>query len=57
LTERIARFRRNPKLRVPKSRLSGIEIEGRTPSIYCLSALATAYACDIRKLLQFYGCA
>jgi len=56
-TERLAKSRRNPRFRVTKSRLCGIEIHGRTPSIYCLYALAIAYDCDLRKLLRFYGCA
>lgn len=57
LAERLAKARRNPRFRVPKSRLSGIEIKKRIPSIYCLYALAVAYGCDVRKLLRFYGCA
>jgi transcriptional regulator with XRE-family HTH domain len=56
-TEQVAKSRRNPRFRVPKSRLCGIEIQGRTPSIYCLYALAIAYGCDLHKLLRFYGCA
>ena len=38
---------------VPKARLSGIEAKGRVPSIYCLHALASAYDCNICKLLAF----
>jgi len=41
-------------LRVPKTRLSDIETKGRTPSVFCLSALAMAYDTDIRTLLAFY---
>ena len=57
LTEGLVRSRHNRRFRVSKTRLCAIEIHGRTPSIYCLYALATAYGCDIRKLLRFYGCA
>ncbi len=56
-TEQVAKSRRNPRFRVTRSRLCGIEIRGRTPSIYCLYALATAYDCDLHKLLRCYGCA
>ena len=56
-TKQLARSRRNRRFRVSRTRLSGIEIHGRTPSIYCLYALAVAYGCDSRKLLRFYGCA
>ena len=56
-TKRLARSRRNRRFHVSKTRLCGIEIHGRTPSIYCLYALAVAYGSDIRKLLRFYGCA
>jgi len=48
-------MRRNPRLRVPKSRLCEIETAKRTPSIHCLYALARAYGCDVRKLMGFYG--
>lgn len=54
LTRELARKRRDPRLRVPKARLSDIETKGRTPSIYCLYALATIYDMDIRRLLAFY---
>lgn len=54
LTRELARKRRDPRLRVPKTRLSDIERKGRIPSIYCLHALASAYDSDIRKLLAFY---
>ena len=56
LTEHVARSRRNPRFGVPKTGLCGIEMEGRTPSIYRLYPLATVYDCDIRELLRFYGC-
>jgi transcriptional regulator with XRE-family HTH domain len=56
-TKQLAKARRNPRFRVSKTRLCGIEIQGRTPSIHCVYALATAYDCDIRELLRFYGCA
>ena len=55
LSADLARTRRDPRLRVPKSRLCDIETRGRTPSIFCLCVLATAYEADIRKLLRFYG--
>ena len=55
LTRKLARKRRDPRLRVPKARLSDIEAKGRIPSIYCLHALASAYDSDIRSLLGFYG--
>jgi transcriptional regulator with XRE-family HTH domain len=57
LTEEVARSRHNPRFRVSKTRLCGIEIQGRTPSIYCLHALASVYETDLRTLLRFYGCA
>jgi len=55
LTRELAILRRNPRLRVPKSRLSEIETAKRTPGIHCLYALARAYGCDVRKLMGFYG--
>ncbi len=55
LSADLARTRRDPRLRVPKSRLCDIETRGRTPSIFCLCVLATAYEADIRDLLRFYG--
>ena len=55
LTRELAAVRRNPRLRVPKGRLSDIETKGRTPGIHCLYALARAYGCDVRKLMGFYG--
>ena len=55
LTHGFAKAHGDVRLRVPKSRLSDIERKGRTPSIYCLRALALAYHCDVRKLLAFYG--
>ncbi len=55
LTRELAAVRRNPRVRVPKGRLSDIETKGRTPSIHCLFALAQAYRCDVRKLMGFYG--
>jgi len=55
LTRELAAVRRNPRLRVPKSRLCEIETARRTPSIYCLYALSRAYGCDVRKLMGFYG--
>ena len=55
LSADLARIRRDPRLRVPKSRLCDIETRGRTPSIFCLCVLATAYEADIRNLLRFYG--
>jgi Helix-turn-helix len=55
LTRELAAARRNPRLRVPKSRLSEIETARRTPGIHCLYALARAYGCDIPKLMGFYG--
>ncbi len=55
LTRELATLRRNPRLRVPKSRLCEIETKGRTPSIDCIYALARAYGCDVRKLMGFYG--
>ena len=55
LTRELAILRRNPRLRVPKSRLCEIETARRTPSIYCLYALSRAYGCDVRKLMGFYG--
>ncbi len=57
LTRELAIVRRNPRLRVPKGKLSNIETKGRTPGIHCLYALARAYGCDVRKLLGFYGLA
>ena len=54
-TRELAAVRRNPRLRVPKGRLSDIETKGRTPGIHCLYALARAYGCDVRKLMGFYG--
>jgi len=54
-TRELAAARRNPRLRVPKSRLCEIETAKRMPGIHCLYALARAYSCDIRKLLGFYG--
>ncbi|MFI5107565.1 MAG: hypothetical protein ACHP78_01830 [Terriglobales bacterium] len=41
-TQELAAVRRNPRLRVPKGRLSDIEAKGRTPGIHCLYALARA---------------
>jgi len=55
LTRGLATMRRNPRLRVPKSRLCEIETAKRTPGIHCLYALARAYRCDVRKLMGFYG--
>jgi hypothetical protein len=55
LTRELATLRHNPRLRVPKARLSDIETKGRMPSIHCLYALARAYGCDVRKLMGFYG--
>jgi len=55
LTRELAIMRRNPRLRVPKSRLCEIETAKRTPSIHCLYALARAYGCDVRKLMEFFG--
>ena len=55
LTRELAAVRRNPRLRVPKSRLCEIETAKRTPNIHCLYALARAYRCDVRKLMGFYG--
>ncbi len=55
LTRKLATLRHNPRVRVPKGRLSDIETKGRTPSIYSLYALARAYECDVRKLIGFYG--
>jgi len=55
LTRELSTVRRNPRLRVPKGRLSDIEAKCRTPGIHCLYALARAYGCDVRKLLGFYG--
>ena len=55
LSSKLARTRRDPRLRVPKSRLSEIETKGRTPSIYCLYALSLGYDTDIRELMRFYG--
>jgi len=57
LTRELAILRRNPRLRVPKSRLCEIEAAKRTPGIHCLYALARAYGCDVRKLMGFYGLA
>ena len=37
-----------------KSRLCEIETKGRTPSIFCLYALAMAYGVEIRRVLAFY---
>jgi len=54
-TRELASVRRNPRLRVPKSRLCEIEAAKRIPSIHCLYALARAYRCDVRKLMGFYG--
>ena len=54
-TRELATVRRNPRLRVPKGRLSDIETKGRTPGIHCLYALSRAYGCDVRKLMGFYG--
>ncbi len=55
LSADLARLRRDPRLRVPKTRLCEIETRGRTPSIFCLCVLAMAYDADIRNLLRFYG--
>jgi transcriptional regulator with XRE-family HTH domain len=55
LTRELAAVRHNPKLRVPKGRLSDIETAKRTPSIHCLYALTRAYRCGMRKLMGFYG--
>lgn len=55
LTRELAAARQNPRLRVPKGRLSDIETKGRTPGIHCLYALSRAYGCDVRKLMGFYG--
>jgi transcriptional regulator with XRE-family HTH domain len=55
LTRELATMRRNPRLRVPKSRLCEIETAKRTPGIHCLYALAQAYRCDVRNLMGFYG--
>jgi transcriptional regulator with XRE-family HTH domain len=55
LTRELAAVRRNPRLRVPKSRLCEIETAKRTSGIHCLYALARAYRCDVRKLMGFYG--
>ena len=52
---RVFATRRNDRrFGVPKSRLSEIETNGRTPSIYCLHSLAGVYRVDIRTLLAFY---
>jgi transcriptional regulator with XRE-family HTH domain len=53
-TRELATLRRNPRLRVPKSRLCEIETAKRTPGIHCLYALSRAYGCDVRKLMAFY---
>ncbi len=55
LTRELANHRRNPRLAIPRSRLSEIETRGRTPSIYTMHSLAFAYRSDIRKLLAIYG--
>ena len=55
LTRELAALRHNPRLRVPKGRLSDIETKGRTPGIHCMYALARAYGCNVRKLMGFYG--
>jgi len=55
LTRELARNRRNPRLRVPKGRLSEIETKGQIPSIYRLHALAMAYDTDLSTLLGFFG--
>jgi len=55
LTRELARLRRDDRFRVGRSSLSEIESSHRTPSIYRLYALASAYDSDIRKLLSFYG--
>ena len=55
LTRELARSRRDPRLRVPKGRLSDIETKGRIPSIYCLHALARAYDTNMSTLLGFFG--
>jgi len=54
LTGRLARARRDRRLRVLRSCLCEIETIGRTASIYRLYALAPAYRCDIRSLPAFY---
>jgi len=54
-THRLAEVRKAPQLAVWKSRLSDIETNGRTPSIYALSALAQTYDVDIKELLRWYG--
>jgi transcriptional regulator with XRE-family HTH domain len=54
-THRLALTRKAPQLAVWKSRLSDIETNGRTPSIYVLSALAQTYRINISKLLRWYG--
>jgi len=54
-TQRLAVIRKAPQLAVWKSRLSDIETNGRTPSIYALSALAQIYDVDIQELLRWYG--
>jgi hypothetical protein len=55
LTRDLARTRCQPRFRVTKSRLSGIEDEGRVPSIFALHALAVTYKADTRDLLRLYG--
>ncbi len=55
LTRELANQRRNPRLVIPKSRLSETEMMGRMPSVHTLYALSLVYRCGIRKLLGFYG--
>ncbi len=55
LTRELASGRRNPRLAIPKSRLSETEMMSRMPSVHTLYALSVVYRCDIRKLLGFYG--
>jgi len=53
-TRRLAQLRNAPELIVWKSRLSDIEMNGRTPSIYALSALSKIYGIDVRELLSWF---
>ncbi len=55
LTRELANHRGNPRLAIPKSRLSETEMMGRLTSVHTLCALSVVYRCDIRKLLGFYG--
>ncbi len=55
LTRELANHRGNPRLAIPKSRLSETETMARTPSVHTLFALSVVYRCGMRKLLAIYG--